>query len=230
MAKYFVNKATPKITIHDVNPGEFRLFRDWIRSRKTLVDSKENPYVREPWLSNTAQAWLLGQRLEAQTFQKFCLEKFIENCALVPFGPWRLIEEKAHAKSPLHRFSNHWIAWDASLVQDGTHEYGGLKAVSLAKDVDEYTGDPRNYDQEHWYSECADQVSPRCEHNPRVIAETKEQAQRPGKPPVSKECSFDLPRSPRPKHLTLPKESRHKLRIKDSGNSLYVHHPRVLSR
>ncbi|KAF4959666.1 hypothetical protein FSARC_10653 [Fusarium sarcochroum] len=224
LATYLANKTTPEITISDIYPEELRWFRDWIWGHKTLVDNKENLCMREPWLSNATQAWLLGQRLEAPEFQKFCLERFIDNCALALFGPWKIIEENAGANSPLRRFSNHWIAWNVSLVQDGPHEYRGLKAVALAKDVDEYTGDPRKYGQEHWYSDCGDQISPRCEHNPRVTDEKTEQAQHPEKPPANNECSFELPKSTSPKHLILPKESRRKLRIKDSRNSLYVHY------
>jgi hypothetical protein len=153
------------------DPRVFEMFVHWLRrldSPSTAPPHDSSLYLEEPWLSRTAEAWILAERLEAPAFARFCLLKFIKTCSLAPFGSWHLIESKTHPSSPLRRFSNHWVSWNVSLISGATHEYAGLQAASCADLVTQYTGDPREYDSTHWYLPCGDKVSPDCIHNPAI--------------------------------------------------------------
>ncbi|KAM5350228.1 hypothetical protein ACJ41O_006733 [Fusarium nematophilum] len=176
------------ISFDSGDPDVFEMFCSWLDVRQPQSLPDPEVYLEEPWLSRTAQAWLLATGLEAPGFAHFCLKTFIRNCAISPIGPWRLIEQQAGEKSPLRRFSNHWVAWNVSLLQQSEgSEYCGLAATALARQVDEYTADPRGYAVAHWYRECSDRVSPRCHHNPRVVEEEKRRACSPSPPPPKKE-------------------------------------------
>ncbi|KAF7557513.1 hypothetical protein G7046_g6019 [Stylonectria norvegica] len=160
------------VAITDQDPDVFALFALWLTSLAASPPTTEaNPYLQEPWLSRTAEAWVLAKRLAAPSFAKFCLKRFIENCALAPFGPWAYIEAVAEKGSALRRFSDHWVAWNANLLTGENHEFVELEAASNASRVDEYTGDPRYFDYEHWYVPCGDDISPRCDHNFKVREE-----------------------------------------------------------
>lgn len=174
------------ITLHNVQPIVFGLFDFWLRRRQSnrwSIGPNLEAYQEEPWLSNTAAAYVLAQRLESKNFSRFCFEKFIQNCALAPFGPWHYIEDQLQPDTPLRRFSNHWVVWNASILRESDHEYLGLKALESLSMVDEYTGDPRNIDPEHWYTAgCGDSIAPRCFHNPRhrqVCIEERTRLERP---------------------------------------------------
>ena len=94
--------------------------------------------------------------------------------------------------SPLHRFSNHWIAWNVSLLASGKSEFAGLHAVTYANEVNEYTGDPRQYDRDHWYSTCGNLISPRCDHNPKAREQKACKAQAPAEAAMEYSRSFEL--------------------------------------
>jgi hypothetical protein len=173
----------------------FRMFLTWIKASRSKedMDSLEEDIREEPWLSKTAHAWIFSTLLEAPEFASFCLVAFMRNCALAPTGPWALIETKALPGSPLRRFANHWVAWNASFLTGTTHEYVGLKAASYTKMVDAYTGDPREYDELHWYTlGCGDSLSPRCSHNPAARKEMERLANRPPAPPIDTEYGKDF--------------------------------------
>ncbi|EKJ69454.1 hypothetical protein FPSE_10366 [Fusarium pseudograminearum CS3096] len=177
LARIFNPESTHEAVISNTKHEVLELFCDWAKNPTTLVDSNDNSHMQEPWLSNTAAAWLLGERLKAEDFKKYCMSVFIKNCAFSPFGPWKEIETYARDESPLARFSNHWIAWNISLLEHVPLEYAGLKAVDLAKSVTQYTGDPRDLDKGHWYSSCGDQIGLLCKHHPIAKQKTVDETQ-----------------------------------------------------
>jgi len=123
---------------------------------------------------NVAAAWILGHHLDAVMFQKYALSQFIQNCAIAPRGPWKFIEEKAPAQSPLLRFSNHWVAWNSSLSGSGPNEYTSLNAAKLADQVKTSTRDPRILDMNHWYMDCGNNINAKCTHDPIFRGEERE--------------------------------------------------------
>ncbi|CAM1510551.1 Fc.00g008860.m01.CDS01 [Cosmosporella sp. VM-42] len=195
------------------DPDLFELFCNWLKNRNSqpTVNVDASSHLLEPWLSKTAEAWVLAIRLEAPTFAEFCLDKFTQNCALAPFGPWNFIEENARQNSPLRRFSNHWVAWNVSLLAAESHEFVGLHAAAYASKVDEYTGDPRQYDRKHWYSVCGNLISPRCDHNPKVREEKARLVQAPTIPAQEYGQSFELQRglAPSPSSRPLSRHLQH---------------------
>ncbi|KAJ4011118.1 hypothetical protein NW752_007348 [Fusarium irregulare] len=168
LSRILAKKRTRTIVILKTRCEVLELFCRWAQDSKAYSNPSEDLHLQEPWLSNAAAAWMLGQGIEAEEFQGFCLKVFIKNCALAPFGPWKEIEERANDNSPLMRFSNHWIAWIFSTVQGVPQEFEGLRAVARAKQLDRHIEDPRLFDEDHWYSTCGDQISPRCSHYPKV--------------------------------------------------------------
>ena len=151
------------------DPALFSMFAQWLQQRRPPVTAPADPYSSEPWLSSSADAYLLGQRLRAPAFAEFCLSQFIRHSGRAPRGVWARIEAQARAASPLRRFGNHWVAWRCHGAGPEADDAGyvGLGAAALAADVTDLTGDPRLYDFEHWAAGCADSVAPTCEHNPR---------------------------------------------------------------
>lgn len=154
----------------------------WLRERHLAPGPEAPSYQIEPWLSNTAKAWVLSRKLEAPEYEEFCLRMFINNCALAPLGPWQYVQDKTPPDSPIRRFSNHYIAWKVSILRGRPSEFDGLEAAALAAQASGDIKDPRQYDCVHWYSPCGDQVDAACEHNPKSMKEKKRQ--RPSTPIV----------------------------------------------
>lgn len=88
------------------------------------------------------------------------------------------IEKEAAWKSPLRRFSEHWIAWNFRLAAGGPSEFANLEAAQRANEVTQTTRDPRIYDLEHWYSDCGDKLNPSCSHDPDIRAAALRAAKR----------------------------------------------------
>ncbi|KAK6713022.1 hypothetical protein SNK05_007475 [Fusarium graminearum] len=199
LAHVFTIPSTTEAVICDTKYEVLGLFCDWAKSPTTVVNPNNKYLIKEPCLSNTAAAWMLGVRLEARDFEKFCMSVFIKNCAFSPFGPWKEIETYARDESPLARFSNHWIAWNVSLLEHVPLEYAGLKAVELTKSVTQYTGDPRDLDKGHWYSSCGDQIGLLCKHHPidkqQALGETQQENQPQSRPALSHRPSHHSTRS-----------------------------------
>ena len=168
LSRVLAQKRPRTIVIRKTRHEALEIFCRWVQDPEAFDSASEDVYMQEPWLSNAAAAWILGQGILAESFQRFCLRIFINNCALAPFGPWKVIEEHANDNSPLMRFSNHWIAWIFSTVQGVPQEFEGLRAVSRAKQLTRHIEDPRMFDQDHWYSTCGDQISPHCPHHPKA--------------------------------------------------------------
>jgi hypothetical protein len=168
LSPILAKKRARTVVIRNTRHEVLELFCRWAQNPKAFDHPSEDVYMQEPWLSNAAAAWILGQGIEAEDFRKFCLAVFIKNCALAPFGPWKEIEEHANDNSPLIRFSNHWIAWIFSTVQGVPKEFEGLRAVARAKGLTRHIEDPRVFDQNHWYSTCGDHISPHCAHHPKT--------------------------------------------------------------
>jgi len=105
------------------------------------------------------------------------LSQFIQNCALAPRGPWKFIEDNAPSKSPLLRFSNHWVAWNSSLSGPGVNEYTGLNAAKLADQFKTSSRDPRIFDLMHWYSVCGNNINAQCPHDP-IFRENERERER----------------------------------------------------
>lgn len=146
------------------------MFLEWAKMPKPPIIYAAGRYSDEPWISNAAAAWLLGHRLKAALFQEYALSQFVQNCALAVRGPWRLIEEKAPAQSPLLRFSEHWVAWNCSLSGPGLNEYTGTSAAKYADQVKPSTRDPRTMELSHWYSDCGNDINAKCAHDPIFLA------------------------------------------------------------
>ncbi len=153
------------------------MFVEWAKRPKPPIIYAPGQYSDEPWLSNAAAAWLLGHRLDAAIFQEYALSQFIQNCALALRGPWNLIEESAPTKSPLRRFSNHWVAWNTSLSGPYLTEYTHLNAAKHANQVRPSTRDPRILDLIHWYLDCGNNINAQCDHDP-IFRENQREKER----------------------------------------------------
>ncbi|PTD07353.1 hypothetical protein FCULG_00007135 [Fusarium culmorum] len=181
-ARVFTIPSATEAVICDTKYEVVGLFCDWAKSPTTVINPNNKYLMKEPWLSNTEAAWILGVRLESRDFEKFCMSAFIKNCAFSLFGPWKEIETYARDGSPLARFSNHWIACNVSLLEHVPLEYARLKAVELAKSVTQYTGDLRDLDKGHWYSSCGDQIGLLCKHHPIAKQQTVDETQQENQP------------------------------------------------
>jgi hypothetical protein len=170
------------VILEDFEPLIFEIFLQWTSNPAPRLAYDPDALPQEPWLSNAATTWLLGKKLQcSDEFDKYALSQFIQNCAFMIFGPWKLIENEA-TKGSLHRFSDHWVVWNHKLAGPGPNEYSGLRAVRTALIIPET--DPRTYDIEHWYSECGRYMRPKCLHDPITRLEKNEEAKRPKpKPP-----------------------------------------------
>ena len=104
-------------------------------------------------------------------FEKFALSQFIQNCVLLDVSTWKYIETKSSPHSPLRLFSNHWIAWNFHFAAGGPSEFMGLRATEKVDSITETTKDPRIYDLDHWYSDCAKSFNPGCSHDSEERAE-----------------------------------------------------------
>lgn len=135
-----------EVELPDEDPIAAEMFIEWAKRPKQPILYVPGQYSDEPWMSNAAAAWLLGHRLDEVLFQTYALSQFFQNCASAVRGPWRLIEEKAPAQSPLLRFSDHWVAWNSSLCGSGPNEYTGLNAAKHADQVKPCKRDPRTLD------------------------------------------------------------------------------------
>ena len=89
------------IGMPDEDPVAAAMFIEWAKKPKQPILYVPGQYSDELWISKAAAAWLLGHRLDEVLFQTYALSQFAQNCALAVRGPWRLIEEKAPAQSPL---------------------------------------------------------------------------------------------------------------------------------
>lgn len=150
------------ISLDAEDPRTFELFCTWLDKRESPPEYKPNEYSDEPWRSLAAQAYVLGQHLQARHFMHYALVQFIVNCALVESDTWHFIETNTKSGQPLRRFSDHWIAWNTSLSQT---EYLSFKAASFARQITKTTRDPRTYLIDHWDHSCANKLGRTCVHN-----------------------------------------------------------------
>lgn len=164
----------------DEDPVLFQLFVVWLNHRPEPLEFKHDcEPSEEPWLSRGAEAWSLAVRLRAPAFERYALSQVARNCARAPYGPWKYIEQHAAARSSLHRFGDHWVAWNvrqlAADVGGPAHqhpaEYDGLLAALRATEVADDTRDPRIYDLDHWFTDCGDSFDPGCPHDPVACEE-----------------------------------------------------------
>ena len=181
----------------------------WIQLRPSLSDIRQKKAPEEPWISHAAAAWVLARNIEAVDFEKYALYQFIQSCAFAPIGPWEYLEKRAPSPSPIHRFCNHWVAWNHYLAGQGTTEYSGLKAVALVTQITAKTVDPRVYDIQHWYSYCSDDFNPTCAHDPSVREANLQKPKPAKKPPAEKEWgrSFEEARQGRVRTTASPPPS-----------------------
>ena len=175
-----------KLDLPDEDPTAAEMFVEWAKRPKPPIVYAAGQYSDEPWISNAAAAWFLGHRLDATLFQEYALSQFVQNCALAVRGPWRLIEEKAPAQSPLLRFSKHWVAWNSSLSGPGLNEYTGTNAAKYADQIKPSTRDPRIMDLNHWYLDCGNDINAKCAHDPifRANQQEKERLRKRTPPPL----------------------------------------------
>ena len=172
-SEYFADvcssNSSDGIDLAEDDPVVFDLFFQWVRRPESPIPYIPDRYSEEPWRSSAAAAWVLARKLQAADFQKYALSQFIQNCASAAFRPWEYIEGEAPLRSPIRRFSDHWVAWNFHPAGPGTNEFSGLQAARQARLVTEKTRDPRTYDIEHWYSSCGDDMEPSCSHD--IIAQ-----------------------------------------------------------
>jgi hypothetical protein len=166
------------IRLGEDDPVAFDMFVHWLLQKEEPISYKPNSYSEEPWRSKSATAWLLARKLRAAQFKRFALSQFVQNCALSDLSTWVCIEKEAVSKSPLRRFSEHWIAWNFHLAAGGPSELADLEAAQRANLVTQTTRDPRIYDLEHWYSDCGDNLNPSCSHDPDIRAAALRAAKR----------------------------------------------------
>ncbi|KAJ9656415.1 hypothetical protein H2198_004993 [Neophaeococcomyces mojaviensis] len=160
-------KASQDTTIHldQDDPNAFDMFAQWLSRQDCPVPYKALSYSEEPWRSNSASACFLGKKLRATSFEKFALSQFIQNCVLSDVSTWKHIEEKTSAHIPLRRFSDYWVAWNFHFAAGGPSEFTGLQATRMVDSIMDSTKDPRIYDLDHWYSDCAYDFNPGCSHD-----------------------------------------------------------------
>lgn len=106
-------------------------------------------------------------------FMHYALSQFVLNCALADLETWRMIEKEAIKGTDLRKFSDHWVAWNASL---GQSELFKLEASSLAHKITPDTRDPRTYNLDHWHMRCGADLGATCEHNVSVRHRMHEKA------------------------------------------------------
>lgn len=185
-----LNSLTPyqatNVDLPDEDPIAAEMFVKWVRRPNAPIIYSAGQYTDEPWISNAVAAWFLGHHLEAALFQEYAFSQFVQNCALAVRGPWKLIEEKSPAQSPLLRFSEHWVAWNSSLSGPGLNEYTGTNAAKYADQIKPSTRDPRIMDLSHWYSDCGNDINAKCAHDPifRANQQEKERLRNRTPPPI----------------------------------------------
>jgi hypothetical protein len=166
------------------DPEVLGMFSEWANKQEEPLLFEQDRVSEEPWFSKAAHAFILATKLRASKFERYALSQFIQNCAMMPFGPWAYIESEAPLKSSLRRFSSHWIAWNVHLAGGRAGEFDGLQAVGLAISVTDYARDPRVYDLDHWYSPCGDLLEPGCAHDPITREERLRNESKPPPEPV----------------------------------------------
>ena len=164
-------------------PLAFQLFLDFYQEPSEPIGYKPCQYSKGPWATKSTDAWLLAVELGARRLEKYAVSQFVQNCAIAIDGPWQLIEERAEVGSALLRFSNHWVAWNASFSSGKPNEYLALDAAKLVVDVTRDTRDPRIFDIEHWYDTCGDNLNALCRHNPIHLHQRQQQQARQTRPP-----------------------------------------------
>lgn len=226
IAKACSSNPNSPINLADDDPVAFDLFTQWVRTPQNPITYNPEQYSEEPWLSNAAAAWVLAAKLRAvDHFQKYALSQFIQNCALAAFGPWEYIEREAAPRSPLRRFSDHWVAWNSHLAGAGVNEFSGIQAAQRARLVTKGTRDPRIYDIEHWYSSCGDKFEPGCTHDPISRREQLQQIKPAAEPQRDWGRSFEAQREGRPgqrssrSHPLLPTGPNSQQNMASTGNS-----------
>jgi hypothetical protein len=186
-SKYFEellsSSTSRQIDLADEDPLVFDLFLQWARSPQVPICFSPGQYSKEPWISNAVSAWFLARKLGAAGFEDYALSQFIQNCALAAFGPWEYIENKAPSGSPLRRFSDQWVAWNAYLSGPGINEFTGLGAAAWGIwFVSDRMRDPRFYDIEHWHETCGSHFNPNCFHDPVIRQQRREEENRRRRP------------------------------------------------
>ncbi|KAM7214649.1 hypothetical protein V8F06_009970 [Rhypophila decipiens] len=167
------------------------LYTNWSNSLPSpcppVYDASETVDRRSVWANKAAAAWLLSRQLHDQTFERYALAQLIRHCGTALFGPWAFIEARCPAGSSIRRFTNHWVAWNASFCPVGTaSEYRGLYATTLAnRAVRNETHDPRTFDLDHWFQPCGDDLVAKCDHDPVVRRAKEREKLRPKTPDPS---------------------------------------------
>jgi hypothetical protein len=105
---------------------------------------KSNPFVRHPH-----KVWILADRLLATEYSKVVLAMFIQGIHLIKPDTLVSIVEQALPTSALYLFTFAWIAFARY------HKWKISKNLNKYKHMDLVALDPRRYEVEHWYSECA---------------------------------------------------------------------------
>lgn len=176
------SKAEGSLKLPQHNAAVFELFVNWIKNQEKPIPYMPNEFSPEPWLSLSAHACILGQKLQAHQFEAYALSQFITNCGLAELSTWEFIEKEALPESTIRLFSDHWIAWNCYILGTENSEYDDLRASGLSVFVTEDTRDPRIYELDHWYSTCGQHLDPDCSHDPIFKINQQEEANRVKKP------------------------------------------------
>lgn len=166
-------------TFPEQDPDVLALYTNWSSSPTIppIYDPSETTPLdrRSIWANKAPAAWLLARQLRDQAFERYALAQLIRHCGTSLFGPWAFIEARCPVGSSIRRFTNHWVAWNASFCPVGPNsEYTGLYATTLVnKIVRNETHDPRPFDLDHWFQSCGDEFVTKCNHDP-VVRRAKE--------------------------------------------------------
>jgi hypothetical protein len=100
--------------------------------------------------------------------------------------------------------------------------------VARAKGLTRHIEDPRGFDQDHWYSNCGDHISPHCGHHPKAREKRPDEvkSRHESFTTVDAECKSDFKEVER---LPTKPEKSHQSRV-DSRDSLFVNFQRPQSR
>jgi len=184
--------------LHEHDPEVVALHLQWSSARP--IPPPYNPTAalptvasvlassRDPWVIKAAAAWVLSRQLGDHGFEVYALAQLIRHCGVALFGPWAFIEARCPVGSSIRRFTNHWVAWNASFSTAGSaSEFTGLHAATLVTQVVRgETHDPRTFALEHWFQPCGDDLAAKCDHDPVVLRAKEREKLRPAPPRPSR--------------------------------------------
>ncbi|KAF4631766.1 hypothetical protein G7Y89_g6372 [Cudoniella acicularis] len=214
-SSYFAGVISNRhVELPEDDPVAVELFIKWAGNQEGPVTYDPDQYSAEPWPSKAAVACVFARKIKAESFEKYALSQFIQNCSSLAFGPWAYIEQKTEPEDPLRKFSDYWVAWNCYfLAGQGENEFSGLEAAVLGCFVTDKTKDPRTFDLEHWYDDCGNSLDPACLHHEALRLEKREREKNAEVEPIvewgrsfelRREAGLPEPKPPSPSPVLRP--------------------------